>query len=633
MKKTSFWIRFVVLISIFSVQCTPVPHRNGASQGFANSSAPRKVAVADVTQPEDWVAALPGNSDEYLKLVQSKIATMAKRNKVNSENPKIIASRLAKYMSFLMYGYDFKPGATPAKKEKMATTLLSRLLSSSTQFIMCPDLSDYTCLEKVPAIEPSVAMRVEDPKLKLGDVQNLNADLNESLEFYFNTQIFTPERNVDLSKTLAETLAQKIKDDGKDGVYMALYGIDDIEKSMKVVYQALMDKIQSGVDVKAVFDQNGVTKGAPAPMLFTYVEPKDAATHARWMLNPIVSGKDNGKTNMAFQYNVGTQGLIQALSKGAKVDEDTKGRIEWPNNGIMHNKFFVFKNGDEMSVWTGTANVARTCMGTERNSNMGVYIRNTEVARAFLDEFNEMYTFQTPSPAKADDKFVGLKGDGYPMGRFHGSKTPNTHRLFHFSKDKSDLKVYFSPTDDGEHRAILPMLHSARKGDILRISMFGGAGVEYVRAMQLAASRGATIQVIIDSPTGFGVGSWAAVPGKGDSTLREINPFDRDAKIVMKKNNRGEDQMWKQNHQKIGLLLRNIGGHYRAEQLIVGSQNWSSSGNDKNDENLIALRNENEGLRAGSAFDEHFSTFLWPRAVDLDAKETVKADPEDEEAE
>jgi hypothetical protein len=67
-------------------------------------------------------------------------------------------------------------------------------------------------------------------------------------------------------------------------------------------------------------------------------------------------------------------------------------------------------------------------------------------------------------------------------------------------------------------------------------------------------------------------------------------------------NNDKENGSWGQNHQKIGLLIRKNG---KAEQLIFGSQNWTASGNDDNDENLIALRNVN-GLAIGQAFKANF---------------------------
>ncbi len=623
--KTSRSLNLVLVLSIFLVQCTQAPYKTTVHAG-----ASRQVAASAAAK--DWLEELPGDAADFQQLVDSKLDPLVKKRKVRPEVAPQLSKRLAKYMAFLLYNYaKIKPNAAPTDRDDLASKLLTRLFTSSTQFIMCPDLADFVCLEKVPPVEPTLPMRVEDPDKKLGDVMTVNQSLDESLEWYFTEQIMVPESNVDLSKTLANVLANKIRSEGQTSIYMALYGIDDIQKSMKPVYDALTEKIQAGVDVKAVFDEKGVDPKAPPGLLFTYVQPTNPADLKNWILTPTVGDK----TNLSFQYNVGTQGLIHALSKDAKTDEDAKGRIEYKNDGIMHNKFFVFRNGNNFSVWTGTANVARTCMGSERNSNMGLFIKSTEVAMSFMDEFKEMYEFQAPNAArKADPKFRGRTNAFFPIGRFHSAKTPNTHRLFHFQKDNSDLKVYFSPTDDGEHRAILPMLLSAQPGDVIRISMFGAAGTEYVRALQYAASKGVKIEVLLDSPTAFGKSSWAGKPDASESTLLETNPYDASATIALKKNARGDGQVWKQNHQKIGLLLRNVDGTLRPEQLIVGSQNWSSSGNDKNDENLIALRNDTKGLRVGTDFDNHFRTFLWSHALDINQPEAVPAsgDDDDEEA-
>lgn len=226
-----------------------------------------------------------------------------------------------------------------------------------------------------------------------------------------------------------------------------------------------------------------------------------------------------------------------------------------------------------------------------------------------------------------DALVVGRTTKNFPSGRFHQEKRPNTQRLFYFEKDKTTARLYFSPTDDAEHRAILPMIHSAKAGDRLLISMFGGAGIEYVRAFQWAAARGVQIQILLDAPTGCGPGSWA---GKsGDATLLTENPYMKWATqfqpIELRKNDKGPKQTWSQNHQKIGLLLRKDKNQHQAEMLIFGSQNWSNNGNDNNDENLLVLSKKNESLKIGLDFQDHFENFLWPKSLKITEKEGCTA--------
>lgn len=644
-----------VPLFLFLASCT---HSSPSDQPTQN---PASREVAGNPEEQDWVLRLPaeGEAEKYMELVQDKVSKILRKN---PSDPAVVqkSERIARYIAFMMQGCSETKGKTVKNCNKVDSPqkLLTRLLKSSTQFLFCPSLDDIACLEKIPEIPIQAAYRVENPALGLGNAKQLNVKLDDIAEYTFTEQIFVPNDKVDLTKTMAALLAHKVETDGKTAIYGAIYGIDDQNDSMKSVYDALIAQINDGVEFKAVFDQEIKDRAKSnaredlLPFVFSYKRPPQKDLN-RWIFSPFTPPTPTriaDQTVLPFQYNGGTQGLILALSRNAQNANDAKGRIEWPDDGIMHNKFFIFKNQNNMSVWTGTANVSQTCMGRERNSNMSFYIKNNDIAKVFVDEFNEMYEYAFTAPDdSANNHNAGASDDEseddstkaeskkmvmdpkYPFqyGRFKNDKTANTHRYFKLTEntnndaDDTDFRVYFSPTDDAEHRAIMPLLLSARRGDIVRISMFGAAGIEYVRAMQLAASRGVKIEIIIDSPTGYAVGSWMS-SGKADATLLETNPFGTGQIEVRKNSSQHAKQLlgitdagdlWKQNHQKIGLLLRRQGnGSLKAEHIIFGSQNWSASGNDKNDENLISLRNRT-GLKVGEAFNKHFTEFLWPMGM------------------
>lgn len=647
----------LALALLFTIQCTHIP-QNGSMDRAPNVATDRTPNVALVPQskiiglpytqnepqlqkniPDDWISVLPGNDQDYYEQIRRAIK-YNKKNKLSDVALNTASRRIAKYVSFVMYNYP-----NSVTKKLVSDKLISRLMDSSVQFILCANLEDFACLEQTPLITPTSFQRAEDPKLKLGQAVEIQDELEKNMEYYFNEQIFTPESQYDPNKGVAQILEQKIKsignDPDKDGLYMAIYGMDDITKtqnavgSLNGVYTSIVQKIDSGIPVYGVFDQAGAQPTAIKPLIYSYVRPPDEKL-SQWILSPLNSQTQsptpNEKTassdltNLNFQYNGGTQGLIKKLSENIKSDDEARGRIEWRNNGIMHNKFFIFKQNNKMSVWTGTANISRTCLGTERNSNMSVIIHNDEVAKSYLTEFKEMFTFQDPKYVKPETTkdFIGLNDPKYfPRGRFHSAKTPNTKRYFKFLKDQTDLRLYFSPTDDAEHRALLPMILSARSGDKLLISMFGAAGIEYSRAIQWAMARGVQIKVLVDSPTACGPGSWAG--RTGDATLLELNPyrglFPNVTQIEIRKNDKNAGEIWKQNHQKIGLLLRKKSdGLLQAEYLTFGSQNWSQSGNDSNDENLIILRRENGPLKIGASFQNHFESYLWPKSLNIPAK-------------
>ncbi len=645
----------IVITILFTMSCAlhsphptvrlPTSSESSGESSSYTSSDNRQTSNGN----EDWIANLPGDEGEFLAEAKARIAntklyhTHLTKAEIAEEQERL-ARRLAQYMAFLVTGFIAPPDNPKTKhinentlaRPKLIDKHFDRLMNSALQFIACPNLEDFVCLEKLPLLQPNPAMRVEevppateDGEIKShGDIEWLSGTLDSSLEAYFTTQFLIPEDDVVQKNTVAAQLAKKITSEATTSLDMALYGLDDIDGSMKTVFEAILAKIDNRqIPVRAVFDQEGINKGSPRPLIMSYIAPTDPNELSRWILTPT----KGLKTHMAFQYNGGTQELIKKLAEGAKSENDATGRIEWSDSDIMHNKFFVFGNSSQRSVWTGTANVSRSCMGTERNSNMAIFIKNNKIADAFLAEFSEMYEYSGKKTTSAIlKKATGPKSQPqFPYGRFHGNKKPNTHRYFRFNEntpqdpsDDTDFKVYFSPTDDAEHRAILPMLHSAKPGDILRISMFGGAGIEYVRAFQLAAARGVKVEIILDSSSGRTPGSWAA--SSGDATLLQPNPFlklaaserNQENQISFRKNKRGSGGVWYQNHQKIGLLLRNTGSGHRAEQLVVGSQNWSAGANDQNDENLIVIRNL-KGLKVGEEFNEHFTTTLWPAAVDI----------------
>lgn len=591
----------------------------------------------------DWVEQLPGDATEYHDRVYSHLKKMG----VPADHLNTSTKRISKYLAFLM----FNSKKDTEEQEKIlfgapgkGDGALQRLTESSTEFLFCADLNDFECIERVPRITPTAKHRREDPKMKLGVLKPIKDSFLDKMNWFFNEQLLVHEDDYIPELGVARQLENFINEveptddeQGKDnGIYMSLYGIDDIrvmedevgskKASMKGVYDALVGQSKKGVTVQGVFDTVAVHKNVPKgiKLIFSYQKPKDSEELKRWIFtplaNPMVDKKKSnrpisGHTNMRFMYNVGTQNLVNELNSNSKEFKDVPARFEDPDAKIMHNKFFVTKNNGQLAVWTGTTNIARTCLGTERNSNLSVIIRENNIAQVYKDEFDEMYAYKPINPKeKADPKFEGIGGTAFPVGKFKQDKSPNTHRLFKFEQDRTFVRVYFSPTDDGEHRAVLPMLHSALPGDRIIISMFGATGIEYVRALQWAAARGVDVQIIVDSPTACGVNAWAGL--EGQSTLLEDNPFKDLFKGMMKEvsmsfNNKGKGEVWKQNHQKIGMLLRKQpNGQFAAEHFLFGSQNWSEGGNDESDENMIAISRMNDSLPIGEDFLKHFNWLL-----------------------
>jgi phosphatidylserine/phosphatidylglycerophosphate/cardiolipin synthase-like enzyme len=480
---------------------------------------------------------------------------------------------------------------------------IQRLFISSTQFLECADLRDWECLEKEPKLKPRADFRT--PKQTDLGSPVIAGDALDMDVFFTEAWDGSPSGHV------VDRFAERLNSDVGKSLSIAMYGIDDINGSMKGVYDAIVNHANTAsTTVRAVVDVSGFERGK-SPWVFDYVKPDNTST---WLFGE--STTNPGGMHATFQYD-GTPNFIHAMNDGIKMQEESRVRLEWSTSHIMHNKYAVLENNDGIkSVWTGTANISNHCMGTEANSNMSIYIRNDSVAQAYLDEFNLMFKFDPSLPVKS--KLVMNNDDKNPVqaGRFHRNKYPVSKRFFKFN-DGTNLRVHFAPTDDAEHRVILPMLLSAKEGDEIRISMFGGTGYEIVRAMQFAVAKGANVRIVYDSKLGHGLTSWTR-----DSVLNVFmkNPYV--GKIANPPAKIGSISVristWKgKNHYKVGTLTRKLSdGSMRAEQIILGSQNWSSGGNDQNDENLISIQNLQNDVKAAAMFNKEFDNRLWVKSRD-----------------
>lgn len=239
-----------------------------------------------------------------------------------------------------------------------------------------------------------------------------------------------------------------------------------------------------------------------------------------------------------------SQVLIDALDPGSVVLDN--------DDAIMHNKFFVI---DDRYVWTGSANIADTGLYLEYNANWSILIDHVDLATAYSTEFAEMWA-----------------------GNFHTAKLDNTAHTFPTLADGSVIESYFGPSDDAETNAIVRAIDDATSTLDLRIFYFTSANVR--DAILAAHTRGVTVRMIID-----------ASAAENEYSVHEDL---RTAGIPVKVENWGGKE-----HMK-GLAADN-------EVVIIGSQNWTGSGNTLSDENTLYIKN---GVLA-QAFTDDFNA-KWP---------------------
>ncbi|MBK7961496.1 MAG: hypothetical protein IPK04_10035 [Bdellovibrionales bacterium] len=538
--------------------------------------------------------------------------------------PLQMRSPINKYFSFLK----LDPTSPTGK------VTFNRLLFSSTQFLVCADFEDWQCLESSPVLQPNQEYRRE---VEPGLGRKISVDAPFLIKPFFTKKFFTngmtkvkaAQEPLPGEHTLAMDLGEIIDNGFRTkrwgSIDMALFGIDDLEKSMKPVWSAIVSAQAKLTKIRGVFDIEKIHKTELKPIYVSFREniPEPYAFQNLFSMIQISSGKK--ATIGKFEYKDSVT-VIKTLNRGVTLEQESLARLEWPISPfIMHNKFFVFSDEDKkpVAVWTGTANVSRTCMGTEANANMSVYVTDPYIAKVFSDEFKEMYEDIPSSDKKPEGKFSGIDGP-IVYGKFHTAKRPQTQRYFSYN-DGTEVRVHFSPTDDGEHRAIIPTLLSARSGDEIRISMFASGGIEYVRAIQYAVAQGAHVKIVFDRLTNSGCTSWI---NNVVANIRDENPYvlqptgTLDFKV----------SAWSggKSHHKTGTLSRFIDGRVVPEVLIIGSQNWTAPGNDKNDENMLTIRNRNRNLAPGGLavagdFNKHFDEMLWKAAIPMPPRPTQDA--------
>jgi len=243
-----------------------------------------------------------------------------------------------------------------------------------------------------------------------------------------------------------------------------------------------------------------------------------------------------------------TQELVDELPEGSIVADY--------DDRTMHNKFFVI---DGEYVWTGSTNISLTGIDAEYNSNCSILIRNESLADAYETEFFEMFN-----------------------GAFHDSKTDNTPHSF-VMDDGSKVECYFAPTDNARDNAIVKAINNAEKSIDIRIFFFTDTVIK--DALIEAKNRGVSIRIILGAT--------------GAESEYSVHRDLRNAGISVKVENWGGKE-----HFKALCVDDKI--------VVLGSQNWTGSGNWSNDENTLYIENE----YLGNLFEQDFEK-AWDSIPDI----------------
>lgn len=236
------------------------------------------------------------------------------------------------------------------------------------------------------------------------------------------------------------------------------------------------------------------------------------------------------------------------------------------SNMLMHNKFIIF---DKSTVYTGSMNFSKTGLSGYDENNT-VIINSKEIANLYEQEFEQMLS-----------------------GKFHNRKLKHggSNR---FQIDNSIVEVYFSPQDKSSVR-IVQLIQNAKK--YIYIPTFLITHTQISNELVKAHNRGVDVRIIMDAN----------------------NVYTRNSKhAYLRKNN-------------IPVKTENYAGKMHSktmiiddEYIIMGSMNFSNSGENKNDENMLVIKN--------SQFAKNYKNFflyLWQMIPDKYLKYNAKAESPD----
>jgi len=217
------------------------------------------------------------------------------------------------------------------------------------------------------------------------------------------------------------------------------------------------------------------------------------------------------------------------------------------NERLMHHKFAV---ADGQKVWTGSTNWTEMSLNFDANSSL--VIESHEVARAYESEFEEMFA-----------------------GGRYGTEKRDTNRE-RFKIGEIALEVYFSPSDRPRER-LLELIGAAK--DSIKIALYTLTDDPLYEALLSVRARGVRIGAIWDF-----LGSGACFFSEVDELLKEgIGTLDALPGLL---------------HHKYAVIDDKI--------VITGSANWSRSGLERNDENILIIHDE----EVASSFSANFELLL-----------------------
>ena len=331
-------------------------------------------------------------------------------------------------------------------------------------------------------------------------------------------------------------------ENAEDTIDFAVYGL----RGQDEVLNALINAQKRGVKVRGVIDKDIFNKNYYSDTYLLEANFDDIRTDYKKDLKTLSLIKDTKYEDKCLRPK-DHKGPLQCFEGKGYASKEKLSFV----GDLMHNKFFIV---DGEYVWTGSANISDTGIGGY-NANVVASIKSKFIAEHYLIEFEQMFT----------------------DGSFHRSKEKLKKKEIKTNINGQNVELFFSPQGYAMYRGVIPLIKDAKKS--IDVSIFFLTHKNISKELVAAKNRGVDVRVIIDATS-------ATNGYSKHNYLRENG-------IPVKVENWGGKM-----HMKSAII--------DGKHLILGSMNWTSAGESKNDENTLIIRN----ARDAKNYQEFFN-LLW----------------------
>lgn len=255
--------------------------------------------------------------------------------------------------------------------------------------------------------------------------------------------------------------------------------------------------------------------------------------------------------------------IIKGIAEISKSDREGN---SVNSNMLMHNKFIIF---DNKIVYTGSMNFSQNGLSGYDQNDI-IVINSKEIAKLYSQEFEQMFS-----------------------GKFHKDKIKNQENNT-YKIGNSEIEVYFSPQDKSSFR-IIQLIQNSKHYIYIPTFLITHSRIsnELIKARQ----RGVDVRMIMDA-----------------NNVHTKNTKHQ----ILRKNG-------------IPIKIESYAGKLHSKTMIIddkyiimGSMNFSNSGENKNDENMLVINNP----RLAKRYKEFFN-YLWAMIPNRYLKYNPKAESKD----